>query len=182
MRFEKDSKVTHPARVVVETMMDRMDEILPHLGAVESIQTISRETLADGREHIVRRWQGTADSAPAAVRPFLSREALAWTDDAVWSPGEFKVDWTLSTKLSKLYTCGGTNYFLPHPDDPDNATLIRITGDLVVQPDKLPGVPTLIGRKLAPQVEKFVVNLISPNLTETARGIQAYLDERRKAG
>ncbi|MGM0578889.1 MAG: hypothetical protein ACQEXJ_24415 [Myxococcota bacterium] len=180
MHFEKENRVSHPAEVLLETMIDRMEAIVPFLPSVESIETKEREDREDGTIRIVRYWQGTSDSAPPAVRPFVSREQLGWTDEAIWYPTEFKVDYTLSTSMSHLYECGGTNYFEPDPDDPEGATLVRVTGDLTVFPNKLPGVPKFLGKKLAPQIEKFVVNLITPNLTDLGKGLQGYLDEQQK--
>jgi len=180
MRFEKESKVTAPATKVLEVMIERMEDIVPFLPSVSSIETKSIDRLPDGKVKILRRWQGTADSAPAPVRPFLSKEALAWMDDALWYPTAWKVEWKLSTSLSKFYSCGGTNSFEPHPDDKENATRIRITGDLQVYPDKLPGIPSFLGRKFAPMVEEFVVKLVTPNLTDLAKGLQGYFDSKKK--
>jgi hypothetical protein len=97
----------------------------------------------------------------------------------MWTPSEYKVDWTLTTNLSKFYDCSGTNYFEPHPKEPESATRIRITGQLEVHADKLPAVPSFLASRLKPQVEKFVIDLLAPNLTETAEGLQAYLDEKK---
>ncbi|MCB9786949.1 MAG: hypothetical protein H6744_09690 [Deltaproteobacteria bacterium] len=177
MRFAEEREVTHKPELVLETMIERMNEIVPFLPSIESIETREHETLPDGRIRIVRYWQAKPDSAPSAVRPFVTKEHLGWIDTALWTPSEFKVDWTLSTSMSKFYTCGGTNSFGPHPDRPEN-TLVRIAGELEIYADKLPGVPGFIGKRIAPQVEKFVVNMITPNLVELAPGLQGYLDGR----
>lgn len=177
MRFQRSSKVTHPATVVLDIMMNRMHEVVPFMPNIESIELKKREDLDDGRVRIIRHWQGTADALPSALRPFVPREALGWIDTAIWTPAEYKVDWTLTTNLSKFYDCSGTNYFEPHPKEPETATRIRITGHLEVHADKLPAVPSFLSSRLKPQVEKFVVDLLAPNLTETAEGLQTYLDE-----
>jgi len=176
MQFEKTSVVSHPADLVLETMIERMHKIVPFLPSVSAIDLISRDDLGDDEIRIVRKWQGTTDSAPSALRPFLTDEAMAWTDTALWTPSEHKVDWTLATSMGRLYDCSGTNYFGPDPDDPEGSTRMRVTGTLQIYPDRLPGVPRFLGKRLAPQVEKFVVNLITPNLTDVAIGLQGYLD------
>ena len=178
MHFNEQSTVSHPAHAVLDTMIHRMEEIVPFLPSVESIEVLDGGEEVDGQIRIVRRWQGTSDSAPAAIRGFLSKESMAWIDTAIWTPAEWKVDWTLSTTLSKLYDCGGTNYYEPDPDAPETSTRMRITGDLVVYPERLPGIPKFLARKFAPQVEKCVINLITPNLTDVAKGLQGYLDGR----
>ena len=69
MRFEKTSVVSHPASLVLETMIERMHKIVPFLPSVSGIDLISREDQDQGQIRIVRKWQGTTDSAPSALRP-----------------------------------------------------------------------------------------------------------------
>lgn len=178
MEFDSESLVSHPAQAVLDTMIERMEDIVPFLDTVEGIEVISREDLDDGRIRIVRRWQGSESSAPPALAAFVTPEMLSWVDTAIWVPDEFYVDWSIETSMSDLYTCGGRNSFGPAPSDPDNATLMRVKGSLTVYPDKVPGVPGFLARRLAPQVEKFVVNLLKPNLMDVAKGLQGYLDDR----
>jgi hypothetical protein len=184
MRFSRNATVSHPAAVVLETMIHRMEAIVPFLPNVASIATVRRENLPEGRLCIVRRWQGTLGSVPAPLRPFLSVEWLGWTDMAVWTPAAYKVEWTHSPAVSRLaafYDCHGTNYFEPDPRDPHDTTSIRINGDLTVYPRALPGMPGFLADRLAPQVEKFVINLVTPNLTDLAQGLQRYLDRHSHA-
>lgn len=178
MEFDNESRISHPASKVLETMIERMEAIVPFLPSVEAIRTESREDRPDGTIRIVRYWQGTADTAPSAVRPFLSKEMLGWIDTAIWTPAEHKVAWSHSTKMSKLYDCSGVNWFEPDPRDPERSTRCRITGTLSIYPEKLPGVPGFLAKRLAPQIEKFVIHLITPNLTDLAKGLQGYLDGR----
>ena len=131
MRFEETSRVTHPAALILETMIERMEAIVPFLDNIESIETQSRQTLEDARLKIVRRWQGTADAAPMALRPFISRDLMGWIDTALWTPAQFKVEWAhsmCSESVAKLYECSGINSFEPDPDDPEHATCIRVSG------------------------------------------------------
>lgn len=181
MKFEETSRVSHPAPLILETVMERMEEIVPFLDNVESIETQSREVLADGRVKIVRRWQGKADSVPSALRPFISRDLMGWIDTAMWTPAEYKVEWAqsmCSDTVANLYECSGINYFEPDPKKPDATTRIRISGDLAVFADRLPGVPGFLGRRLTPQVEGFIVGLLTPNLTGLAKGLQGYFDKK----
>ena len=183
MHFEAVNTVSHPAALVLETMIERMEAIVPFLPNVESIETLERKRLKNERIRIRRRWQGEADSMPAALRPFLPRDILAWLDTAVWVPTEYRVEWAQSTcvaGVAQLYNCSGVNYFEPHPDDPQHRTRIRITGNLQIHPERLPGVPRFLAERLAPQVEKFIVGLITPNLTDLATGLQRYFDAQQK--
>ena len=167
-------------------MIDEMEAVVPFLPNVESITLCSRDPPRDGRIRIVRRWQGAVEQVPLVLRPFASPDWLAWIDTAVWVPAESKVEWQHSPvvqRLDGLYQCRGTNFFDAAGNDA--ATRIRITGDLAVYPHKLPGVPRFLAPRLAPQIEKFLINLVSPNLTDLVRGLQSYLDgaaRRRRGG
>jgi hypothetical protein len=44
-----------------------------------------------------------------------------------------------------------------------------------VDAKNLPGVPRLLAGKIVGEVEKFVVKMITPNLTSVNRGIESYL-------
>jgi hypothetical protein len=183
MHFEAVDTVSHPAALILETMIERMEAIVPFLPNVESIETLDVKRLKDERIRIRRRWQGKADSMSAALRPFLPRDILAWLDTALWVPAEYRVEWMQSTcvaGVAQLYDCSGVNYFEPDPDDPQRRTCIRITGDLQIHPERLPGVPRFLAQRLAPQVEKFIVGLITPNLTDLAKGLQRYFDAQQK--
>lgn len=39
MKFELTARVSHPASVVLETMIERMEDIVPFLPNIESIET-----------------------------------------------------------------------------------------------------------------------------------------------
>ena len=182
MDFEETSLVPHPASTVLDLLIERMEAIVPFLPNIQRIDLVERTPLPDGRLRIVRRWQGSADAVPRVLQPFLSPSLLAWIDTAVWTPAAWRVDWaqaSCAVGVASLYDCGGTNYFEPDSGAPADRTRIRITGHLVVRPENLPGVPTFLGRRIAPQVESFVVGLLTPNLTSLADGLRRYLDRAR---
>ncbi len=58
-----------------------------------------------------------------------------------------------------------------------NATKIIISGDLIVDAKKLPGVPRFMAGKIASTIEKFVVTTIKPNLTNDNPGLEQYLKD-----
>lgn len=185
MQFKEQSIVSHPASAILETMIERMEEIVPFLPNIESIETKESKKLKNGQIRIIRHWQGKADTIPTAIRPFISRDVLGWIDTATWTPSEYKVEWqqsALTPGVARLYECSGENYFEPNPDDPRNSSRIRILGKLDVHPDRLPGLPTFVGRTLAPQIEKFIIGMITPNLRNLAAGLQGYLDHKSKGG
>ena len=181
MDFIVEAQVPRPAVRVVRALMDELDDVTRFMKSVDDVSSLRRDELEDGGVHIVRRWQGSPTTSPAVLRPFLTRESLAWIDDAIWYPEEFKVRWTVTSNMSRLYTCGGTNYFEPHPDEPEKWTRVRLTGSVQVHGDKFPGVPSFLGRKLAPKLEAFIIQKLEPNFKDLALGLQRYLEEARAA-
>jgi hypothetical protein len=164
-------------------MIERMEDIVPFLPNIAAIETLEKRKQRNGTWRIVRRWRAKAEQVPSLVRPFLAEELLQWLDHALWVPAEYKVEWRQEPEYrpaAGLYECHGTNFFLPDEQDPEQTSCVRITGSLRVYPEKLPGVPAFLARRVAPQVEKFIVHLIEPNLAELARGLEAYLDQQKR--
>ena len=54
--------------------------------------------------------------------------------------------------------------------------MVRLTGDLQINVKEIPGVPSFLAKRLAPQVEKFIVSLITPNLEQVNKSIERFLD------
>ena len=180
MNFQKEDTIAHPADLVLEIMMQRIEAIVPYLPNIERIDTLEKKASRDGRQRVIRRWQASKDNLPATLRPFISNEWLAWIDTALWTPAEYKVDWSLSTKLGRLYDCAGTNYVAPDPKAPEKRTRICVAGNLTVYPDRVPGIPALLSKRLAPIVERFIIDLITPNLTSVAKGLDRYLRKEQR--
>jgi|GEM_PF-433443 len=177
MNFQASTRIDHNAADVVRLMIEEMEAIVPWLPNVDGIETLERQELSDGRVRIVRRWQGNSSGAPRVVVPFATREVMQWLDVATWTPAEYKLEWVFKNKLSRYFDCGGTTWYRPHADAPESATELAIDGALQVFPDQLPGLPEFLGARLAPQIEKFVVHMIKPNLTMVAEGLEGYFGQ-----
>ena len=111
---------------------------------------------------------------PSVIRPFIAPDQLRWLDHAEWNSNEDSVEWRFeTTTFTGLYTCGGKNYIR---DLGDGTCEVHIAGHLNVQGDKLPNVPRLLGRKLAPTIEKWVVGNVTPNIAAMLTACQLFLD------
>jgi len=175
MRFSDQVILTHPLELVFEAFRDRLSELVPYLPAIESIETVEREALGPGRVRLVNIWQGNRAVAPKALRPFASAKALRWKDTAEWDEDERATTWRFETfQLSSLYDCHGRNHYEERPE----GTLFVLTAELEVYPERVPGVPKFMARKLKPKIEDFVRHRVTDNLAELARGVQAFLDDR----
>ena len=182
MDFKTNNRLEHPAADVLDIMIRNMEKVVPYMPTIDSIETEKFEERENGQIYILRKWKGSAETAPRAIQKFLSDDMLTWHDDALWNPKDYEVEWSLRSSLGKLYDCGGVNSFGPHPDDPETASLISLSGTLTIYPERIPGIPKFIAKRVAPQVESFILKLISPNLTEVVNGLEGYFKAQKKDG
>lgn len=178
MEFGEREHISHPAGLVYETARDRMVELVPFLPAVESIEVVARHDEPD-MIHIDNVWQGSTTDVPKAVRAFIKPEHLRWKDSADWLADDLTCLWSLETFVGNaFYECNGRTYVEP---DGDNACWFGIEATLQVHPERVPGIPRLLAGRLAGSIERFVANLLKPNLTSVAKGVQDYLDAQQSS-
>lgn len=183
MKFEEVATCDYPAAAVLDAMIYKLEELVPFMDNVSEIKTQVFEE-RDGKVHTQRHWQGTSSSVPALLRPFVTKNSLGWTDHAVWTPSEYKVEWRIESKHSKYSRCEGMNLFEPHPDFPETKTRCVIAGEFTVHGDRLPAVPKFLGLKMAPRLESLILGFMLPNFRQLSVGLSSYLiakDEARRA-
>ena len=174
MQFEYKETVTYPAERVYPLLRDNTKALIPYLPNVVDLTRVLTEELDGNRVHTIKEWSGTPSSVPPVIRPFVASERLKWLDHAEWNNETQSVAWRLeTTTFTGLYTCSGENFVR---DLGDGSCQIHITGSLKVHGDKLPGVPRLLGRKLAPTIERWVVGTVTPNIAQMPNACQEYLD------
>ena len=178
MDFEYVEHISHPVDEVFALLKDNLGALIPQLPSVDAIQEISRE-IDGSTTRITNLWQGNSKAAPVAARPFVTRKMTSWNDHAVWDSEKRQVDWRFETlNFDTLYDCSGVHYFTAEANaDGSEGTKLRITGDLCVYPERVPGVPKLLARSLRPTVEAFLIGMVTPNLKELPQAVQAYLDQ-----
>ncbi len=175
MNFEYREEVSHPIAQVYPALRDRLVEIPAYMPELDRIDELSREHEGDGLIRIVNEWHGNSRSAPKAVRPFVTKSMTIWRDYALWHDAEQRVEWRFETNhFETLYSCEGVNYI----EENGAGTRIRLTGTLTVYPERVPGVPKLLARRLKPAVEKFLVGMVTPNLAILPKAVQALLDHQ----
>ena len=173
MKIRSETRLHHPIEKVFEAYRDRMAEVAAFLPDVESIEVISR-TEEDGKVILHNEWRADVD-IPAVATKFLKPEHLRWDDYATWDTGLRKCAWRIETRVfSDGFTCAGTTELTEDGD----GTRIVLDGDISISLSGVPGVPGFLGKRIAPQVEKFVVALIAPNLEKTNEAIGRYLDSQ----
>lgn len=177
MHIAQDDRIAHPQPTVWRVLQDHLEALVPYMDTVEAIETVRREPLEDGGVRIVRRWQGSEAVVPQGLRALISREHLTWIDDAAWDGLKHRVTWHMETELgAELFRCKGVNSITPCPEASDSATRLRIDADLRVQPPRSSGLGGAVMKRLAPRLECWVGNLVGPNLSGLAIGVQRYME------
>lgn len=172
MEFRCEGRVDAPLQVVYETVRDRLPLLVPHMDNVSAIHELERKPGATGQWQVLNRWRADPGQVPSAVRSFLKPEMLEWLDRATWHDAQTAVDWTIEPNAFKgLYHCHGRNQFVA-----DGAgTRLVITGSLSLDPSKVPGLPTILAKRLVPTIEDYLVERIKPNLASLATGVGRFL-------
>jgi len=172
MKFRFEEKVNESVDKVIATLRDGMKDIAPFLDGIKSIETIERKEKGPGEAYLLNIWQATIGSAPSMARPFITEKMLRWKDHADWDENNKLVKWRLEPySFGNLFDCGGVNSFQPHPE---GGTNLIIDGTLNIYPDKVPGMPKFLAKSVKPQIETFIVNMITPNLKGLAEGLNKY--------
>jgi hypothetical protein len=179
MRFEEITYVEHPAKDVLNAMIWRLEDMVPFMDNVSGITTEVFETDPEGNIRTERIWQGTSASVPTLLRPFVSKNSLAWRDFATWTPAAYRCDWRIESKHSKYSGCSGLNYFEPDPENPETRCRCVIAGEFVVHGDKLPAVPKFIGLKIAHKLESIILGYMMPNFRQLSVGLGKFLDAEK---
>jgi hypothetical protein len=158
---------------VFGTHRDKLEQLVEYLPNVSSVVTESR--VEEGPVvKLVNLWTGTSDDVPAPLRPLLKPELLTWIDRASWDNDKWRCDWNITiSALPDAVSARGFSTFLEEGDE----TVIQMTGEFVIHPDRVPGVPAFVAKAAAPALERFVVGLLQPNLRRSNQAVQQYIED-----
>ncbi|HND30359.1 MAG TPA: hypothetical protein PLA94_10185, partial [Myxococcota bacterium] len=121
-------------------------------------------------------WVGKGE-IPKVAQGIIRPEMLRWDDYAEWDDARSLVEWTIKIRVfSENFKCSGVNRFV---EEGPGRTRVNLTGNLELSLKDIPGVPRILAGTIAPQVEKFIVALIKPNLEQTNEAVGKYLDSKR---
>jgi hypothetical protein len=176
MKLEADSRIAFPRPLVFSTYRDRLPQLVPHLPNIKAITVEKREDAPGGQAGItkmVNLWEGKSE-IPKVAQSIIKPEMIAWIDHATWNENEWTVEWRIETKLfTDNIRCAGKNRYI----DDGASTLLEIRGQLDIDLKGIPGVPRILAGTIAPTVEKFVIGMLTPNLTSVAKGLESFLKE-----
>lgn len=175
MKLDVSVEIPFSREKVYACYRDKMADLVPYLPNVRGI-TVSSRTDEGPVTKLVNRWKGGGD-IPAVVRKFLPDSALEWDDYATWKADVFTCDWSnVVLAFKDAVKAVGHNQF--EELGPNRCRLV-IQGDLEVDAAKIRGVPRILAGAIGPQVEKFLVATIRPNLVAVSKGVERYLAEHQ---
>ena len=173
MKIHSVSMIHHSRELVFRAYRDRLDEIAAYIPDVREIANQSREE-SGAVVSLHNVWKAQRE-VPTALKVVLKPEQLEWDDYARWDEDAFVCDWEIKTRVFReKVTCKGRNTFTVE----GGRTKVHLTGDLEIDMAKVPGVPRLLARRIGPQVEKFIVSLITPNLEQVNKSLEQFLDDQ----
>lgn len=174
MRIRSDSVIAHPVDRVFEAYLEHLPEAAMQVAGVKEVKVESREE-DGGVVRIHNVWVGEG-GIPAFAQRIVSSGQVSWDDYAVWHRRERRCEWNIKPRaFREAVRCVGTTRFLAHES---GGTRVIIAGDLDIDMTKVRGVPDVVGQTLAPQIEKFIVSRVTPNLERNNEAISSYLDGR----
>lgn len=173
MRFTVTDEIGFPREVVYPAVRDRIEDLVDYLPNVDRIEVLEKHI--EGPVHrFVKRWTASAQEVPVLLRPAIKPEYLQWVDHATWDGAAYTTEWHHDLVFLKgAMTARGLNRYI----DEGDVTVIELEGEITIHPERLAFLPGPVARKLAPAIERFVVEVIKPNLRSTNQAIEAWLEE-----
>jgi hypothetical protein len=173
VRIQSESVINHPVDQVFEAYRDRLSDVANYLDDIKTIVVKEREEL-DGAVRLHNVWSSDKE-IPAVAQKFIKPEALNWDDHAKWYEADTRCEWHIETRaFTEAFKCGGQTRLVADGDQ----TRVILEGELTLDVSKIKGVPKFLAKSVGPQVEKFIVALIKPNLERTNQAIAAFLDDQ----
>lgn len=174
MQLRADAKLPFSRPEVFAAYRDKLVDLLPFLPNVRKIDVKSRDE-SGTIVKLLNVWHGGGE-IPAAARAVLSESMLSWDDHATWNEEDFTCGWVIKTHaFTEAVKCEGKNRFV----EEGGSTVLEIRGVLEIDAKKIRGVPGFLAGKVGRTVEEFLVGKIQPNLVETVKGLQKYLESKR---
>jgi hypothetical protein len=173
MRIHSESLIHHPLALVYDAYRNRLPEVAQYIPDIREIRVHKVDENDDGAE-IHNEWISDTEM-PRGINKIIRPEHLRWDDYATWNDGNHWVDWRIKTRVfTDSVQCSGRNRFV----DEGGKTRVILEGDLQINISSIPGVPRIIGKRLTPKVESFIVRLVTPNLKRVNECLQTFLDHQ----
>lgn len=177
MQLEHTDIIEAPREKVYGIVRDELPMLATYLPNIAKVQTLEYSQPSAGRTEIVNHWFAKA-KVPALIEKMMSEDLFSWKDTAIWNNEKHQVEYSLESFLGRdIYDAKGINYF---KEIGPNKTELKLTCEIVIHADKIPGIPRLLARKAIPMIEKMIEMMLEPNLTSLGTGLQKYFQDQGK--
>lgn len=174
MQISASSVIRHPRARVYQAYRDELPQIAPYMPNIKEIIVRSRDERPSGVK-LHNEWIGRGE-IPRVVQSIIKPEMVRWDDYAEWDDAGSFCAWRIGLRVfADNVKCGGTNRFT---EETPASTRVTLSGALDIDLRDIPGVPRILASRIAPQVEKFIIALIMPNLEQVNAALGRYLDAK----
>jgi hypothetical protein len=167
MRIEREQFLLHPADRVYPFVRDRIEELLPHLPGVKSMQILSRVSEGKGKTRVRSHWELRP---PPLLGRLLPASAFVWEEEALWIDKKYCVE---SRVRGYGYESRAKTFYEPASD----YTRVRIEAEVTFRPETV-DIPKESLEQILAQAEDTLREAIEPNMTALIEAIGERLGER----
>ena len=167
---------THTVAVSAElawrTLHEQLPAMAPWLPHVARIEVLKERPISDRRSSRDYAWHVQDDVVPGIAKPFLRDHMQALHSTTLWHHDQQQVElqFYLDT-VPGLLDCSGHFALIEEGE----GTLITLQAEITIQPDRLPGLPSLVGKGIRPTVERVVEDALRPALEALPEALEQLL-------
>jgi hypothetical protein len=173
MNLESSEIINRPIEEVYSLVRDNLPKLVPYLPNIDRIEVEKKEDIAGGKK-LINHWYAKAE-IPSLIKKVISPELLSWKDYANWKDSKFLVEYKLESFLANdLFDASGVNTFTK---EGKGKTRLKINCEIIIYPEKVPGVPKFLAKKAMPIIEALLEKILAPNLTSLGKGLNKYFEE-----
>lgn len=155
-----------------ESLHRDLPSLAPWLPHVDRIEVLKEQPISERRSARDYAWHVEEQIVPAVAKPFLREHMQALHSSTLWHHDQRQVElqFFLDT-VPGLLDCHGHFALI----DDDGGTLITLQANIVILPEKLPGLPGLVGKGIRPTVERVVEEALRPALEALPEALEQLL-------
>jgi hypothetical protein len=145
--------------------------IIAYVPNLQSLVTLERETLEDGRERGLYEFRAKSP-LPPVLASIIRPEMLSWKQTLIYDPRLLSIDWTVHPAFFPNHIhCHGLTEFL---DMAPGRSRVRVTGEFWIDTLPIPAFPNAFLVKASALLEAVAGRLIEPNLRQFYRAIKKF--------
>ena len=171
--IKKEILLEAPRKEVWETYRDHLPKLASVMKQVDAIEVIERESTPQGIR-LKNLWK-ISGGLPNSIKKVIPSRLLSYQDIAIWNQEKWTCDFVETpVDESGIYECKGQNTFV----DLGKKTLLTISLELNIYPEKIPGIPKFLAKGLVGNVERLISREVARNLITTAKVVENHIKKQ----